>query len=146
MSKCPVCDYPSDGVKALLKRIDDVDLLVTLTCDAIERIVDLSDIHGGHRVMMLEMREWRANPYLAKLDWDNGHDFALNGGIRVPTRVSWAADQAVWSVREAIEEADDSETERNWQLQHIAGLACTCPRIPEVGRPGDRGRTSLLAS
>jgi hypothetical protein len=172
MDKCPSCDFADGSLGALLLRIDDCDLLITLACDFAERVADLTPDPSKTREWLQAARVWETDPE-ATNEAREAASAAANVVDAATNGAAWAAanavSQAAWSmVRSAIvaeasaasaainaaalaesavnaADAADATAECEWQLVHVQELACTCPAIPEVGQPGPRGRNSLLA-
>ena len=168
MSECLICDFADDSLGALLRRVDDSGVLITLACDFAERVVDLvpDPIHAGHWLRAARM--WREYPAAREGAREAAQEATMAAGALKTTEAKsskwsaaeavWAAietasskganvaDHAVWTALKASEAADDPVVEREWQLAHTRELACTCPPIPEGDLACRRGRNSLLAS
>jgi len=168
MAKCPVCDYPSGDIQALLERISDPGLLIGLACDFAERVVEMAPDPAQAMAWLQATRLWAASPDALKKIQEDARQVAIKTvwSDAKAARAAWSAVRAVAAATRVVmtdtgqaqaEEAEEAageafdavidapERERAWQLEHTRTLACTCPLSPDAAPPGPRNRRSLLA-
>ena len=132
MSKCPACDFPHSTVQALLGRIDNLELLVTLACDFADRVVGRSLRPTEARERLRAAREWESKPKealraadkaLALMNTLEKDDLAeIAKGTTLRARATAAVAWATWAASWAIAARKSSEPEETIkEVQQVAG-------------------------
>jgi hypothetical protein len=159
---CPVCDFDSADALSILGHIDDLSLLVTLTCDFADRIADKPFDPQATKERLLAARNWKENPQAMleadKVAWASG--VSVGNAVKVAkcalmfskARSAPKKEALLVSARELAQEAaqvtaqcfTNYNAECRRQAKHARALACTCADRRKVF--GSRLRNSLLAA
>ena len=163
---CPVCDHNDLSVQALLSRLDDLDTIITLSCDFAERVVGQAQDPSEAARWLAIAHKWRDNPNEVRVVTEAARAWSPKTAAR-QGREAWAAGNTMlWATAaagmagtagasaRALEKTAkyaalatlDEAAEGKWQLAHARKLACICnpPMPPEFFE--SRSRNSSLAS
>lgn len=149
---------------AILGRIDDHGLVVTLVCDFAERVCDLSpdptkareclrvarDEKGARTMARATARAEAMSKAAGKAGAAPGEQWAIEA-VKLAMFAAgggetWITARAAEAVLNALKQTSqiEADIEYNWQLAHTRELACSCVE-PVIVVSGTRSRNSLLA-
>ena len=159
---------------AILKRLNDPNLLVRLACDVADRIVGQTPDPITAARWLAGARAWQESPHIIEEGYRAGWGSSIGHPIWT-ARERPAADcihQVLGAAVRATKEGDNRlrdivgrvelaaiaaryvfdtapggyAAEGDWQHAHLRATCCTCPPVLKASPGGGRLRTSLLAA
>ena len=135
MRKCPICDYPAETNEEVLRRLDS-DLLVRLSCDLAEHILDLTASPHAAARALATARNWKGNADIlhqtAREAWQEQSICARR--VDVENMESYEAAQAAAAkcMAYAVETASLAELFRHDAISRAAWVAKTAVEAANI--------------